>query len=137
MSLMNILEDFDWLDTFTDEANRLLVGGRFPHINISVKDKDFIIRAELPGIKVKDLNVTIAESTVTIQGERKIEPSEGSEGIVSFHTERSDGFFNRTIALPRDVDTSKAESVLSNGILTITLHKKKIAETKQISVKEG
>ncbi len=137
MSLMNILEDFDWLDTFTDEANRLLVGGKFPHINISVKDKDFLVRAELPGIKVKDLNVTIAESTVTIQGERKIEASEGSEGVVSFHVERNDGFFSRTIALPRDVDTSKAESVLSNGILTITLHKKKIAETKQISVKEG
>ena len=50
MSLMNILEDFDWLDTFTDEANRLLVGGKFPHINISVKDKDFLIRAELPGV---------------------------------------------------------------------------------------
>ena len=68
---------------------------------------------------------------------REIEPGEGSEGVVSFHMERNDGFFNRTIALPRDVDTSKAESVLSNGILTITLHKKKIAETKQISVKEG
>jgi len=137
MSLMSVLEDFDWLDTFTDEANRLLVGGKFPHINISVKDKDFIIRAELPGIKIKDLSVTIAEGTVTIQGERKIEAGEGSEGVVSFHAERSDGFFNRTIALPRDVDTSKAESVLSNGILTITLHKKNIAETKQISVKEG
>ncbi len=37
MSLMSILEDFDWLDTFTDEANRLLVGGKFPPINISVK----------------------------------------------------------------------------------------------------
>ncbi len=71
MSLMNILEDFDWLDTFTDEANRLLVGGKFPPINISVKGKNFLIRAELPGIKIKDLNVTIAESTVTIQGERK------------------------------------------------------------------
>lgn len=137
MSLMNILEDFDWINTFTDEANRLLVGGKFPPINISVKEKDFLIRAELPGIKIKDLSVTIAEGTVTIQGERKIETSEGSEGVVSFHVERSDGFFNRTIALPRDVDTSKAESVLSNGILTITLHKKKIAKTKQISVKEG
>lgn len=137
MSLMNILEDFDWINTFTDEANRLLVGGKFPPINISVKEKDFLIRAELPGIKIKDLTVAIAEGTVTIQGERKIETSEGSEGVVSFHVERSDGFFNRTIALPRDVDTSKAESVLSNGILTITLHKKKIAKTKQISVKEG
>ena len=134
---MSLFEEYDWFDTFTDEVNRLLVGGKFPPINISVKDKNFLIRAELPGINVKDLSVTIAERTVTIQGGRKIEPSEGSEGVVSFHTERSDGFFNRTIALPRDVDTSKAESVLSNGILTITLHKKKIAETKQISVKEG
>ncbi|MFQ5964924.1 MAG: Hsp20/alpha crystallin family protein [Candidatus Scalinduaceae bacterium] len=134
MELMNIFEDYDWFDTLNDEVNRLLVGGKFPPITISVKDKNFLIRAELPGINAKDLNVTVAERTITIQGERKIEPH---EGVVSFHEERNDGFFNRTIALPRDVDTSRAESVLSNGILTIALHKKDTDETKQISVKAG
>ncbi len=134
---MSLLEEYDWFDTFTDEVNRLLIGGKFPPIAISVKDNNFLIRAELPGINVKDLSVTVAERTVTIQGGRKIETSEGSEGVVSFHVERSDGFFNRIIALPRDVDTSAAESILSNGILTITLHKKKTAEPKQISVEAG
>ncbi len=88
----------------------------------------------MPGVNVKDLNVTVAEGTVTIQGDRKIDLP---DGVASFHTERNDGFFSRTIALPRDVDTSAAGSILSNGILTITLHKKKTAEPKQISVEAG
>jgi HSP20 family protein len=131
---MSLFEEYDWFDTFTDEVNRLLVGGQFPPITISTKDNNFLIRAELPGINAKDLNVTVAERTVTIQGGRKIDLP---DGIVSFHTERNDGSFSRTIALPRDIDTSAAKTVLANGILTITLHKKKTAGPKQISVKGG
>ncbi len=129
---MSLLEEYDWFDSFNDEVNRLLVGGQFPPITISVKDNNFLIRAEMPGVNIKDLNVTVAEGTVTIQGGRKIDLP---DGVASFHTERNDGFFSRTIALPRDIDTSAAGSVLSNGILTITLLKKKTAEPKQISVK--
>jgi HSP20 family protein len=131
---MSLLEEYDWFDSFNDEVNRLLVGGQFPPITISVKDNNFLIRAEMPGVNVKDLNVTVAEGTVTIQGGRKIDLP---DGVASCHTERNDGFFSRTIALPRDVDTSAAGSILSNGILTITLHKKKTAEPKQISVEAG
>ncbi len=134
MAILDTFEDYDWYDTFADEVNRLFLGGEYPPINISVQDNKFIIRAELPGINRKDLNVTVAERTVAIQGGRDIE---SPEGVVYFHRERSDRFFSRTIALPRDIDTSNAESVLSNGILTIILHKKKIAETKQITVKAG
>ncbi|MFQ5587075.1 MAG: Hsp20/alpha crystallin family protein [Thermodesulfobacteriota bacterium] len=134
MSLIDTFEENDWFDTFTDEVNRLLVGGNYPPITISAKDNRFLIRAELPGVKAQALNVTVAEQTLTIQGERHIAPPAGAAFV---HRERNDGSFNRTIALPRDIDNSKTESVLSNGILTITLHKRKETEPKKISVKAG
>jgi HSP20 family protein len=134
MALVDPFEDSNWFDDFTDEVNRLLTGGKFPPITISIKDNHFLIRAELPGIDANDLNITVAERSVNIQGERNIEPS---EGVISFHGERKDGAFSRNIALPKEVDTSKAESLLSNGILTITLPKKESAASKQITVKAG
>ena len=106
--------------------------GVFPLVNIT-EDKDhFYIRAELPGVESKELDIQATANNISITGERKI-AVEG-EGVKYHRREREAGKFSRMIGLPSDVDTEKVSAELINGVLTLTVPKAEAAKPRQISV---
>lgn len=106
--------------------------GVFPAVNVSQDSSNFYVRAELPGVKANELDVSAFQRTLTIGGERKAAEEEG----VSYHRrERAVGNFSRSVTLPGDFDSEKVQARFINGVLTVTLPKPDAAKPRQISVK--
>jgi len=108
-----------------------------PSIDIKENDKEFLIKAELPGMDEKDIEVNLFDDRLTIKGEKKDEKED--KGRDYYHMERSYGSFNRVIPLPEKVDTKKVDANFKNGVLSITLPKTEEAKAKgkKISIKAG
>jgi len=108
-----------------------------PQIDISETESEVHISAELPGIDEKDIDVTLADGVLTIRGEKKQECEQKEENF--YRMERSFGQFQRSIALPVDVDEDKVDAVFSKGVLQIKLPKNPAAvqAQKKIVVKSG
>jgi len=103
----------------------------FPAINVYAHQDDIVITAELPGVKEDDLDITVHRDTVTLRGQRQDQP----EGAQGYHRrERRSGPFGRTFSLPFQVDPERVEAKLSNGILTLTLHRPEHDKPKRIRV---
>jgi HSP20 family protein len=93
------------------------------------------VRAELPGIKSDDLEITMEKDTLTIAGERKHATEDDS---VSYHRrEREWGGFRRSFSLPNRVDADKVQARYLDGVLTVILPKAAEARPKQITVQAG
>ncbi len=101
--------------------------------NIAENDIDIIIKAEIPGIDPKDIDISLAGETVTIKGEKKEEKE--NKGKHYHRVERSYGSFTRTIDLPTPVMTDKVKAEDHHGVLEITLPKMEKSKAKKISVK--
>jgi HSP20 family protein len=106
--------------------------GWAPAIDVFEKDDRFVVKAELPGMKEEDINISIVGDTLTVKGERKTE-SEVKEDDY-YCCERSYGSFSRSLAVPSNVDTKKIEANYEDGVLEISLPKIPEAEPKKISV---
>ncbi|MFO7963877.1 MAG: Hsp20/alpha crystallin family protein [Desulfobacterales bacterium] len=105
--------------------------GVFPQVNLTEENENFYIRAELPGIKAEDLDISATENTITISGERKIEPEEG----VKYHRrEREAGKFSRAFSLPAEIDPERVAADLKNGMLILAVPKAEKAKPRQIKV---
>jgi HSP20 family protein len=136
---------FDGLSTLRNEIDRLfqaplgelartshLLRGAGPALDI-FEDKDsFVVKAELPGMKKEDINVSLHDGSLSISGERKNETK--SEGTEVYRAERFFGRFQRTVNLPSQVAADKISAEYKNGILTVTLPKAEEAKPKQIDV---
>ena len=107
--------------------------GEFPAVNVWTKGDDVIVAAELPGMKAEDIDLTIAQTALTLKGERK--PDDGGEESAYHRRERKSGPFVRSIELPEKVDADKAVASYEHGVLTVTLPKSPEAKPKQITVK--
>jgi HSP20 family protein len=103
-----------------------------PKLDISEGRKDITVKAEIPGIEAKDLDISINGRRLNIRGEKKQEQTENEETY--YRVERSYGYFNRTIELPAEVDPNKVDASYKKGILKIKLRKTKSSETKRIKV---
>jgi len=135
---------FEELERMRRQVDRLAEGlsgtlvrepaaGVFPSINLTEDTDKFYVRAELPGVKADDLDISVTGNSLSIEGERKIDPAEES---AKYHRrEREAGKFSRVFSLPTQVDTTKVEARSTDGILTITLPKSESAKPKQITVK--
>lgn len=107
--------------------------GVFPLINVTEDNDNYYIRAELPGIKAADLEISVTGDTLSISGERRI--SAENDNIKYHRRERESGKFSRIVRLPAQVDVKKVEAGSAHGILTVILPKAEIAKPKQITVK--
>ena len=97
------------------------------------EDKDnVIVKAELPGMKKEDIDVSLHDGTLTISGERKLERKK-EEGE-TYRSERFYGRFQRSVLLPTSVAADKVNASYRDGILTITLPKSEESKPKQIAV---
>ena len=123
---------FDWqAPGFTGREDRLL-GLWNPPLDI-FQDKDHVfVKAELPGMKKEDIQISLHENTLTISGERKQE-REVKEGD-AFRSERFFGRFHRSITLPLTVQSTNVKAQYKDGILAISLAKAEEAKPKQIEV---
>jgi HSP20 family protein len=91
------------------------------------------LRAELPGVKREDIDVSIDSNVLTLKGERKLEKEE--EGRRYHRVERTYGSFVRQFQLPSNIDPTTIDAKLADGVLTITLHKKEELKPRKIDVK--
>ena len=107
--------------------------GWAPSVDISETKDGFVVKAELPGLDAKDVNVSISEDMLTIKGEKKKEEEEKDEN--HHYVERYYGSFQRTFQLPSSVKTEKIDASFDKGVLKVTLPKKPEAKKKEIEVK--
>ncbi|MGF1628743.1 MAG: Hsp20/alpha crystallin family protein [Kiloniellaceae bacterium] len=106
-------------------------------VDASEDDKAYHVTAELPGLSEKDVEVTFADNTLTISGEKKEEKEVKEE---SYHRrERSFGSFRRSFTLPAEVDEAKIAATFKDGVMTIDLPKSKSAQkkAKKITISRG
>ena len=106
-----------------------------PTVDIIEGRKDISVKAEIPGIEAKDLDISIDGRLLTIKGEKKQELKEKEETY--YRVERSYGYFNRTIELPAEVDSDKVDASYTRGILKIKLRKAKDDRTRRIKISTG
>jgi HSP20 family protein len=127
------------MDRLTEGLTGRLYGepaaGVFPLLNVTEDHENYYVRAELPGIKADDLDISVTGNDLSIAGERKILAED--ENANYHRREREAGKFNRGISLPTQVDTTKVEAHCADGLLTIILPKAESAKPKQITVKKA
>jgi len=106
-----------------------------PAIDVAENTTAFTVKAELPGLDPKNVEVTVSGDTLTIKGEKRQEKEEKEENY--YLCERSFGSFERSFSLPAGVDRDKIASKLEKGVLTVTLPKTPEAQqkAKKIEVK--
>jgi HSP20 family protein len=107
--------------------------GVFPAVNLYETADAFLLTAELPGVEPSDIHVSLEGSTVTLDGERKIDYA-GQEGASVHRRERQSGSFRRAFELPSPIDADKVEAIQRNGVLMLRLPKTAEAQPRQISV---
>jgi HSP20 family protein len=109
------------------------MGEWLPSLDVSETKNDLIVKAELPGLDPKEIDISVVDGNLTIKGEKEQEKEEKEE---NYHlVERSYGSFARSIRLPRDVQSEKISASFKNGILKITLPKSEEAKKKEIKIK--
>lgn len=104
----------------------------WPRATLEDTGAALVVRAELPGVEDKALDLTVEDASLTIKGERTDTPP---EGYAVHRKERAAFRFSRSFALPAKVDVDGAQAVLKHGVLTVTLPKAKEAQPRQINVK--
>ncbi len=105
---------------------------RWPTLDIAEHDNEYVLKAEVPGCKADDIDVSVHNSTLVISGEKKEE--EKKEGKNFYHVERSFGSFRRELNLAGDVDPGKVQASCENGVLTIRMPKSEKAKPVKIKV---
>jgi len=107
------------------------IRGVFPAVNVFDDRDAYIVRMEAPGVAPEDFGIESNGRTLTISGKRANKPADG----VSYHRrERESGSFSRSLQLPEDVDTGRAEASYKHGVLTVRVPKREEAKPRQITV---
>jgi HSP20 family protein len=129
----DLKSDIDLYDNlFTEISRDALVAEPAPKIDMSEGKKNIVIRAELPGMDAKDIELSVTNGIVTISGEKRYESE--SEEMNSFCRETSYGYFKRSMELPNDVDEKKVKAEYKDGILKVVLPKSEPRDKKLIKV---
>lgn len=104
-----------------------------PPIEVSERDNDVLLKAEIPGIRPEDIHVDVEDNTVVISGETREEQREEKGSV--FHSELRYGNFYRRVPLGTRVSPDRAEATCKNGVLTIQIPKAPEAGQRRIPVK--
>jgi len=113
-------------------TGRIPMGTQFPVLDVIEQENDFIVTADLPGIKKEEVKITFENNVLTISGSRKSQ--EVPENARLLLNELRSGDFSRSIKFKQDVDTTKVSAEMNNGILTITLPKAESVKAKEIHI---
>ncbi|MCX7635699.1 MAG: Hsp20/alpha crystallin family protein [Syntrophales bacterium] len=122
-----------------DQMNRIFSGlgyaavTAYPAVNIWISESNAVVTAELPGIDVEKLDISVLGDTLTITGVREPEILQGDE---SYHRkERNGGRFSRTLQLPFRIDGERIEAHYEKGVLKITLPREEADKPRKIAIK--
>ncbi len=126
-----------------DEWTRRFFGGSLletaapqawaPSVDVAETDKEVVVKADLPGVDPKDVDISVADGSLVLRGHKKEEREEKGKNFR--RTERFEGEFYRELPLPSGVDADKISATSSKGVVTITLPKKPAAQAKKVAVK--
>lgn len=137
--LMNIQDEFNRLverffsPTVFEEPELMTPTAWYPSVDIKENKDEFVVTAELPGLKKEDIHISYKDGLLTIEGERK---KETEEKDVNYHrVERTYGKFSRSFQLPAMVKQDNIDAKYKDGILEIHLPKVEEAKPKEIEVK--
>jgi HSP20 family protein len=104
-----------------------------PSIDIQETDTEYLLRAEVPGMDVKDVDVSLADNVLTLRGEKKVEKEEKKKNY--HHVECHYGSFQRTFQLPPNIDEKNVKAECSKGVLMVHLPKSPETKPKKIEIK--
>ncbi|MFO0945522.1 MAG: Hsp20/alpha crystallin family protein [Planctomycetota bacterium] len=107
-------------------------GAWAPSLDVKETDDEIVVRAEIPGVDPKDLEITLSGDTLTLAGKKEEKTEKKEENF--HHTECSFGEFRRTLRLPATVDTEKVTAEHNNGVVTIHVKKVPGAVPKKVPV---
>lgn len=114
------------------ERQDISIAGWSPAMDVMESDEEIVLKAELPGIELKDVEVLIKDNILTLRGERKFEKEEKKE---NYHRiERSYGVFQRSFTLPATVEQEKVKARMKDGVLEVRLPKTKEEKSKKIEI---
>ena len=135
-SMRDLPLEGDWMDRMFDQVMPALLTERgviFPEFDIAETGEHIVVKADLPGIDVNDLDINVVNNVLTVRGERREENEENKE---QYHRiERRCGFFRRSFTLPAAVDTEGIEAHYKDGVLTLKIPKSEAAKSKRIEVR--
>jgi HSP20 family protein len=103
-----------------------------PAVDIQETENELVLKADLPGIDEKDIDVRTENNTLTIRGERKFEKQVNEDNYL--RVERSYGSFSRSFSLPSTINTEAIHAEYKNGVLTVQMPKRAESKPKQVKV---
>jgi HSP20 family protein len=103
-----------------------------PAVDLLETDNEYVVKAEVPGLKIEEIGVSVHDNALVITGERKSDDK--GEATVLHRSERLAGKFERVVQLPKPVAADKVSATYKDGILTVTLPKTEEAKPKQIKI---
>jgi len=131
-SIADFMEDF-WRDPFGSfPAFPFSKEQGFPSVDISETGNEIMVKAELPGLDPKDVEITLHDNMLIIEGEKKFKEEEKKDNY--YRIERSYGSFSRAIQLPTPVKEEGVKAKFEKGVLTITINKAEKAVKKTIQI---
>ena len=120
-------------NTYLRDEDTGLRGNWVPAVDIyETENHDLVVRAELPGLNREDIEVSVENSTLVLQGEKKLDTSVKEEHYRRI--ERAYGSFHRSFTLPNTVDASRIGAEFKNGVLTVKLPFREEAKPRTINV---
>lgn len=120
------------MDLFADVYRPMQLAGFNPQFDVKETSDSLLIKADVPGIAEKDLDIKLANNFLTISGKRESEKEE--KGDTSYRLERSYGSFTRSFSLPGYVDAEHVTADMKNGVLTVHIPKTEKATAKKIAI---
>ena len=124
-AMESVMGSSDWFGSRTSGS------GAFPLVNVFNDGDDFVLVAELPGVKKEDLNIQVRGDAVRIQGKKTIEYHENA----SVHRrERAAGEFDRTLTLPDQIDATNVGAEYRDGVLTLRLPRAENAKPRTVTI---
>ena len=105
----------------------------WPAIDVAEEKDSIVVRAEVPGCKAEDIDISVYGNKLTISGEKKLDEEKKEKGC--YHIESTYGSFRRELTLSADVDQEKINAVCKDGVLSVTLPKVAKARTIKVKVK--
>jgi HSP20 family protein len=147
MSTITRWHPYGGLTTFQEQMNRLLEDsfrGRTdesnmttwaPAVDIYETENELVLKADLPDIDEKNLDIRVENNMLTIRGERQFEKKVSEDNYL--RVERAYGSFSRSFALPNTVNAEAIQADYRNGVLTVTMPKRAEAKPKQIKIGVG
>jgi HSP20 family protein len=123
-------------DSFFERGGRRRteeVGEWYPSLDVAETKNDVVVKAEVPGMDPKDIDISLSDGILTIKGEKKQEREEKEEDYRLI--ERNYGSFARSVQLPKGVQSDKINASYKNGVLKVVLPKSEEAKKKEIKIK--